>query len=596
MSLQTVQQDRDDMRQCTTRNISILLGGCVELAARAKKSSKGKQGIERIVRWLGNSVLKLAEHGATLTNGQLGAPKLLSLVTARLKVIPTASKAMPYPDTSTPHRPAVVTPCPVIVSKFLSLDHQCIKRASQVAKVTSMSNRRGVQRLVSWIADIIIQIVSLYKVKNLSTSRLLDPKTLLNWVAHRAGVVPCKLQTLEVTGAQVTTVKDVVDVDVLVRVLLQRWKRQVWDGMRREAIETLSMLVRATKNARVTLPKIAAHLAKHKVQVDSLVVRSSKTWRNPGTSRHARERGTVVEIEDDVATCVFEHKELAYDVIHSKWECMHEVSPSKLRVTTGTKCTKIGGNNKSKTFKSGSPIQVMIDNSWIDGEILGKTTRRFTKEKYINISNLQDVRNAYVSDHAVKMALSHCKRYRPDESLPPVLERQYAVILPATLDHFEKWILSPARTEPMKMREKTVAAGHILGLKTPKYSSWKRYEIDCHSQVPPVVPLPRDEYTRILGTREFVKLKQDDCVCAKCLSLYWTGLVEQAPAFFKLMGKLGCVASVWTKETDPSTRLAKRMETASTHLRTTYGQHLQQQDEIADHCYVVSWVILVMLT
>ena len=44
------------------------------------------------------------------------------------------------------------------------------------------------------------------------------------------------------------------------------------------------------------------------------------------------------------------------------------------------------------------------------------------------------------------------------ESPPPVLETQYAVILPSTMDHFDEWILSPARTEPVKMREKTVSA------------------------------------------------------------------------------------------------------------------------------------------
>ena len=60
--------------------------------------------------------------------------------------------------------------------------------------------------------------------------------------------------------------------------------------------------------------------------------------------------------------------------------------------------------------------------------------------------------------------------------------------------------------------------------------------------------------------------------------------MAQGPIFFKLLGNLGRVAELWTADTDPSKRLWKRLETASTHVRTTYGQHLKQQDEMSDHC------------
>ena len=158
---------------------------------------------------------------------------------------------------------------------------------------------------------------------------------------------------------------------------------QMLDGNRREALQTLSMLVRATKNARVTLPKIAAHLAQHKIKNKSVVVRNSKTWKNPGTSRHARDRATVVKIEDGVATCQFERKELVYDVIHSKWECEHEVTSSRLKATVGTTMTNPGGNNKSTTYKSGTPVKIMMDGNWIDGEILGKSTCRRPKKELV---------------------------------------------------------------------------------------------------------------------------------------------------------------------------------------------------------------------
>ena len=42
------------------------------------------------------------------------------------------------------------------------------------------------------------------------------------------------------------------------------------------------------------------------------------------------------------------------------------------------------------------------------------------------------------------------------------MKKQYAVILPATMKHFEGWILDPARTEPLKMREKNISFYNIL--------------------------------------------------------------------------------------------------------------------------------------
>ena len=96
------------------------------------------------------------------------------------------------------------------------------------------------------------------------------------------------------------------------------------------------------------------------------------------------------------------------------------------------------------------------------------------------------------------------------------MKREYKVILPATMDHFEQWMLSPALTEPVKMREKNIAAGHVLGLKQPKYSTFSLYQADCEEKK--IVPLPREIYTQILGMREFVNLKVDDCMCKKCMS------------------------------------------------------------------------------
>ena len=49
--------------ELTPLNVSLLLCGNREWASRAKKTSKGEQGIQRIVRWMADSTQKLAMIG-----------------------------------------------------------------------------------------------------------------------------------------------------------------------------------------------------------------------------------------------------------------------------------------------------------------------------------------------------------------------------------------------------------------------------------------------------------------------------------------------------------------------------------------------------
>ena len=130
------------------------------------------------------------------------------------------------------------------------------------------------------------------------------------------------------------------------------------------------------------------------------------------------------------------------------------------------------------------------------------------------------------------------------------MKREYKVILPATMDHFEQWMLSPALTEPVKMREKNIAAGHVLGLKQPKYSTFSLYQADCEEKK--IVPLPREIYTQILGMREFVNLKVDDCMCKKCMSYGWRGIIEKKQDFFAMLREIGKSSKCFTVDTgDP---------------------------------------------
>ena len=223
---------------------------------------------------------------------------------------------------------------------------EAVKRAVQVTKTTSASNRKGVLRLVSWFSTVIVRIVTMFRIKqnrvdvDTSAPQWVAPATVLNWVAHRIKLVPCKIDLCvdtpdvhsEATGVDLSNVdggdtpdvhSEVTDVDlsnvdkqVLVKTILQKWKRQMQQGLRRLAMDTMSMLVRATKSARRTLPRISSHLSRHKVKVGSRVVHVTKTWKNPGSSRNARARGTVFKVKDGVAECQFERKQLAYDAHH----------------------------------------------------------------------------------------------------------------------------------------------------------------------------------------------------------------------------------------------------------------------------------------
>ena len=219
---------------------------------------------------------------------------------------------------------------------------------------------------------------------------------------------------------------------------------------------------------------------------------------------------------------------------------------------------------------------------WIRAEVKHKTTRLKVVTVNHPVNELTNVENAYATDYLITKAQQYAKKYRPCETPPATLKKQYAVILPATMKHFEDWILDPARTEPLKMREKNIAARHIVGLKEPRYTTYPRYKKDCKDKG--IKPLPRETYTDLLGMQEFMDLKQDDCMCAKCLAYGWRGIHDGKKQFFKEVQTLGKKMKLFDKKTDPTRRLTKRLDRAWNHLRTTYSQHLKSEDELACHC------------
>ena len=200
--------------------------------------------------------------------------------------------------------------------------------------------------------------------------------------------------------------------------------------------------------------------------------------------------------------------------------------------------------------------------------MVGRITIPKSRKEFIAVDELLDVRNVYLTEHKIRQAQKYARKYRPDKAPPPIMKKEYKVILPSTMDHFEKWMLSPSITEPLKMREKDIAAGHVVGLKEPRYSTYSRYEDDCVEKG--IVPLPREVYTEILGMKEFVNLKQDDCMCAKCMAYGWRGIIEKKKDFFTMLRKQGRSSKLFTAKTDPTNLLSSRLEAAWNHMRTTY--------------------------
>ena len=152
-----------------------------------------------------------------------------------------------------------------------------------------------------------------------------------------------------------------VDTEKLVRAVLSRWQAEMKAGRRKEAERTLSLLVRALQTPRKDLPRISQHLADSKVKKGATVVAKTKSWKNAGSSRHARSRATVLKVTDGVAKCQYERRVFAYDLIDGKGEWHFGVDPSKVRATDRSEKTKPGGNSLTPRFKSKTPVEMKTD-------------------------------------------------------------------------------------------------------------------------------------------------------------------------------------------------------------------------------------------
>ena len=699
-------------------------------ADAVKKTRKGHQGLEKIVRWMKDTINHIAHVGSDHTCGRFEPIELLGFVASKLNIIPQkmpSSKTFKLDVTS--QRSALE------LSRFLGMPDDVIKQAVRVTRNASAGNTRKLGRIVLWLTNVVKHIAQLVNITNNAKSDDVTWFKLLEFMSHKLNLKPTPITTTTQTSETTTspsstrttttshtnmttvsppttctipptttnptthtttnapppnttttvpppttnptthtttntpppnitttvppsttnptthtttntsppnvttttttpttntstiggTIKptDMPPIDVispidvtsvnsqtLIKDLLSRWASEIKRGDRREAQRTLALLVNSTTNAKKTLPEIAKFLCASKVEVGSEVVEKTKTWKNSGVSRHARKRGTIIKIDGDVAVVKYQDTLPAYDILDtSTGRRLYAVPTSDVKRTSLSKLTKPGGNNKSHTFKSKSPV--LMKNSdgsdsplpnhplcfslclvvcmnissspllicicmcvpvylgkWVNGEVIGKTTRMHPRTEEKAVCELLNTENVYLTEYKIKQAQKYARKYRPNKTPPPVLRKEYKVILPSTMDHFEKWILSPSMTEPLKMREKHIAAGHVVGLKQPRYSTFPRYETDCKEKG--VVPLPREIYTTILGMKEFINLKQDDCMCPKCMTYGWRGIIGKRQDFFTMLRKLGKGCGLFDVDTDPVTRLSERLEAAWNHMRTTY--------------------------
>ena len=137
-------------------------------------------------------------------------------------------------------------------------------------------------------------------------------------------------------------------------------------GLRREANHTLSMLVRAIKNPAKHVPSLSKHLASPDIKEGDVVVKKGTTWTNAGKSIHARSQETVLEVTDGIATCQYDTKVPAYDVMDGKGEWHFAVETDDIRATDRSELTQPGGNRHTPRFKSGTTVEMKTH----DGQIV----------------------------------------------------------------------------------------------------------------------------------------------------------------------------------------------------------------------------------
>ena len=129
----------------TPINVSVLLGGNTKRASIAKKTTaSNKQGIARILRWMTDSMTRIAQIGHEMTSGQIESTTLLEYASYSLGVIPR--------KVSTQRRTAKE------LNLFLGLP---TSQTSRFSMKVQADNTKALKRVKIWLSSIVKHIAQM---------------------------------------------------------------------------------------------------------------------------------------------------------------------------------------------------------------------------------------------------------------------------------------------------------------------------------------------------------------------------------------------------------------------------------------------------
>ena len=157
-----------------------------------------------------------------------------------------------------------------------------------------------------------------------------------------------------------------------------------------------------------------------------------------------------------------------------------------------------------------------------------------------------------------------------------------------------------------------LAGGHCYAVKEALASTYPQYRKSAEAATPPVKPVSRKVYGRVLGDKAFIAQKkvltltltltltttltpthtnrfthahtptrsQDHCMCTDCLRVGWTGIFERGRELIAILDSL----PVWSHKpgADDGGNMSKRLEALWTFLRLRLARHMSVEDKVRD--------------
>ena len=128
-------------------------------------------------------------------------------------------------------------------------------------------------------------------------------------------------------------------------------------------------------------------------------------------------------------------------------------------------------------------------------------------------------RSVHLGVRAITAARKHARLWGAGMAAPTIPTKQERYLIsPGSAEHLQGWIFCHNFLEVLKMTGRNIEGGHCYGVKEAVASTFPRYRKDAKKQTPPVVPVSRHVYTRVLADKVFVAQKK----VRTCLTLTLT--------------------------------------------------------------------------